>query len=180
MNELGDGASADGTAIRRRILEAALDLVTTEGVAALTQPRVARLAGVRQSHLTYYFPRKSDLFLALFEASHARAAADADDGANPLSFLAALMFDRDRARFFVRTILEVGDDAAARSVVATHARGLAGVIAPHFGRTADDPAILCFIDLLRGWMLRRLLEPEAPAPDLEAVAAILGLRPARP
>lgn len=47
--------------IRSRILEAALGLLAEGGVQELTQPKVARAAGVRQSHLTYYFPTRGEL-----------------------------------------------------------------------------------------------------------------------
>jgi AcrR family transcriptional regulator len=48
-----------------KILAAALDLLRREGVLALTQPRVAKAAGLRQSHITYYFPTRSDLVAAV-------------------------------------------------------------------------------------------------------------------
>src|SRR5919198_6218270 len=47
--------------VRSRILEAALGLLAKSGAHELTQPRVAKAAGVRQSHLTYYFPTRADL-----------------------------------------------------------------------------------------------------------------------
>jgi hypothetical protein len=43
-------------------LQAAVELIKTQGFSALTQSGVAKLAGVRQSHLTYYFPTRSDFF----------------------------------------------------------------------------------------------------------------------
>jgi len=48
-----------------KIMAAALDLLRREGLPALTQPRVARAAGLRQSHITYYFPTRSDLVAAV-------------------------------------------------------------------------------------------------------------------
>lgn len=57
----GDGA----TDVRTRILESALDLLADQGVNELTQPKVARRAGVRQSHLTYYFRTRADLLMAV-------------------------------------------------------------------------------------------------------------------
>ncbi len=51
--------------VRARILDAALALLARGGAAELTQPRVARAAGVRQSHLTYYFPTRSELLQAV-------------------------------------------------------------------------------------------------------------------
>jgi len=47
--------------VRERILEAALALLAEGGAHELTQPRVAKAAGVRQGHLTYYFPTRGAL-----------------------------------------------------------------------------------------------------------------------
>ena len=49
------------TTARDRILYAAVLLLNDEGFSALTQTRVAECAGVRQSHVTYYFPTRNDL-----------------------------------------------------------------------------------------------------------------------
>jgi AcrR family transcriptional regulator len=49
------------TAARDRILHAAVGILNEEGFGALTQTRVAEKAGVRQSHITYYFPARNDL-----------------------------------------------------------------------------------------------------------------------
>lgn len=54
---------------RRRILDAALRLVAAGGANELTQPKVSRAAGLRQSHLTYYFPTRADLLQAVAQHS---------------------------------------------------------------------------------------------------------------
>ena len=54
-------AKSDMPGVRERIVESALELINEQGIAALTQTRVAKHAGVRQSHLTYYFPTRHDL-----------------------------------------------------------------------------------------------------------------------
>ncbi len=46
---------------RARILHAAVEILNDEGFGALTQTKVAEKAGVRQSHITYYFPARNDL-----------------------------------------------------------------------------------------------------------------------
>lgn len=51
------------TSTRERILLAATAVLNEEGYGALTQSRVAERAGVRQSHITYYFPARVDLLL---------------------------------------------------------------------------------------------------------------------
>jgi AcrR family transcriptional regulator len=51
--------------VRRKILDAALGLLSEHGFMEVTQPKIARAAGLRQSHLTYYFPTRGDLLKAL-------------------------------------------------------------------------------------------------------------------
>ena len=51
--------------VPERILQAALALLAESGAHELTHPRVARAAGVRQSHLTYYFPTRAVLMQAV-------------------------------------------------------------------------------------------------------------------
>lgn len=46
---------------RRRLLEATLDVVGTEGIAAVTNRRVASRAGVSLGSLTYHFASQADL-----------------------------------------------------------------------------------------------------------------------
>ena len=60
--------------VRTRILDAALAALARGD--ELTQPRVARAAGVRQSHLTYYFPTITDLLQAV--ARHSIEALSSD------------------------------------------------------------------------------------------------------
>ena len=52
---------------RESLIEAAIAAVREGGYPALTQPKVAALAGMSQSHLTYYFPTRSDLVKAVAE-----------------------------------------------------------------------------------------------------------------
>jgi AcrR family transcriptional regulator len=85
------------TSTRERILHAAVTLLHDSGFAALTQQRVCERAGVRQSHLTYYFPTRNDLLreTAVFgcEILLQEAVHDAEAG--------ALTLDAIRNRFFI-------------------------------------------------------------------------------
>jgi AcrR family transcriptional regulator len=56
---------------RQDILNASLGVLRASGYAGFTQPRVAAEVGLRQSHLTYYFPTRVDLLAAV-----ARVAID--------------------------------------------------------------------------------------------------------
>ena len=56
-----------GLGVHERILDAAIESLAASGISGLTQIQVAKRAGVRQSHLTYYFPTRDDLLEAVTE-----------------------------------------------------------------------------------------------------------------
>jgi AcrR family transcriptional regulator len=53
--------------IKEDILIAGSTLLREKGVTALTQPQIAQAANIKQSHLTYYFPKRANLLLAIAE-----------------------------------------------------------------------------------------------------------------
>ncbi len=61
--------------VKEAILVAGQELFRESGVAALTQPKVARAAGIKQSHLTYYFPTRAKLLLGIAEYTASEAMA---------------------------------------------------------------------------------------------------------
>lgn len=52
-----------------KIIICALELLEKSGIQTVTQPAVAKLAGITQGQLTYHFPKRTDLILALSEAA---------------------------------------------------------------------------------------------------------------
>lgn len=62
--------------VKDAILQAGVTLLKQQGIVALTQPKVAKAAGVKQSHLTYYFPKRTDLLLGIAEHSLERITTD--------------------------------------------------------------------------------------------------------
>jgi AcrR family transcriptional regulator len=54
---------------RKEILDAGLAILREQGLAGLTQPRVAARVGLRQSHLTYYYPTRAELLAAVAGAA---------------------------------------------------------------------------------------------------------------
>lgn len=165
---------------RQHILDMALDIIDTDGMKALTQPRIAKSCGIRQSHLTYYFPRKADLYIALLDASHERTEKKSSGAAVLLEdMLVSLFFELERMRFFLSIMLEIGDDSELQSVLRAHTKGLCGDLAARTGRTPDDPDVQTFVDELRGLGLRALIFP-VPSDDrhglLCSAAARHGIR----
>ncbi|MDP3278358.1 MAG: TetR/AcrR family transcriptional regulator [Deltaproteobacteria bacterium] len=158
--------------MRERIVSSALRLMKTAGVKKFAQPQVAKEAGIPQGHLTYYFPRKLDLVLAVAEQHLAAILRDdelmasiyenEDDGRmdgptldSALTLLSSIASDMPKTRVLLGLIAESDSD-----------RDVAQELAPSLGRTVRQMRI----------MLARVLNR---APDDEDVwlvqAALVGL-----
>jgi AcrR family transcriptional regulator len=106
--------------VRTRILEAALRLLGEGGTQQLTQPRVSKEAGVRQSHLTYYFPTVTDLLQAVARHSFqslAKELAGADARERPASLadaIAGATRDKRRVRLMLGLVQSADRDATLK------------------------------------------------------------------
>jgi AcrR family transcriptional regulator len=52
---------------REQIVEAAVEIITTQGLHNLSLSKIETLAGMKRGQLTYYFPTKEDILLAVFD-----------------------------------------------------------------------------------------------------------------
>lgn len=109
--------------VRAKILDAALHLVLESGVAALTQPRIAQAAGVRQSHLTYYFPTRAVLLEGvaqhmmegMLQGMQAAAQAHAGKGVDALArAMGELVADPRRARVMLALVVASDEEPSIK------------------------------------------------------------------
>jgi AcrR family transcriptional regulator len=63
---------------RQDIVDASLAVLRESGYSGFTQPRVAAEVGLRQSHLTYYFPTRVDLLMGVARVAIDRQLAAID------------------------------------------------------------------------------------------------------
>lgn len=106
--------------IRETLIEGALKLLREQGFAALSQPRIAAEAGVRQGHLTYYFPSRADLLLAVANRScevllgplHEKAKRGELTPDHIAERLGMAVTDRGMARIF-HTLVSVSEEDAS-------------------------------------------------------------------
>jgi AcrR family transcriptional regulator len=139
--------------VKESILEAGIALLESKGIAALTQPQVAAAAGVKQSHLTYYFPTRTDLLLAIAECwvTRAMAGLSARLGEKPefatlAETLAETMIDGEPSRAIIGLIVAADAEPRIRDTL----RALDDVIRSHFKcilagaglPASDDDALL--------------------------------------
>lgn len=105
---------------RTRILDAATALLAERGWQFLTQPRVCKKSGLRQSHLTYYFPTRRDLMIGVAQRSMealsqpllARARSGRLTAAALARTLGEELADRGRVRVMIGLISAAEEDPA--------------------------------------------------------------------
>jgi len=116
---------------REAIVAAALDVIEESGLSGFTQPRVARRAGLRQSHLTYYFPTRTDLLRAVAEEAVARrievlrVAMSAQDPAEKLARLVEVLVDPRQTRVLTALAQSADADPGVRRAFGSLGAGIA-------------------------------------------------------
>lgn len=102
--------------VRDRILEAALRLLAESGAHELTQPRVAKAAGVRQSHLTYYFPTRGELLQGVARYSIGKLAGQLAHArkSSLAAGIAAGAADKRRSRVMLGLVTAADRDPAIK------------------------------------------------------------------
>jgi AcrR family transcriptional regulator len=157
--------------LKDRIVDSAIRLLRTSGVKSLSQPQVARAAGIPQGHLTYYFPKKRDLVMAVarraveqlaveaaeFFRSGGWPGADAPMRAKVLSLLGFLVKDRARTRFLLGLVLEGEHDDKLRDLLIENAGAARQLLASGLGRQVDDAQVDLVTACLWGLALQHLL-----------------------
>src|SRR5690349_7577052 len=154
--------------VRDRILEAALGLLAESGAHELTQPRVAKAAGVRQSHLTYYFPTRGELLQEVARHSieklagqlaHARPGALAEG-------IAAGAADKRRSRVMLGLVGAADRDPKIkrrmRAFVAELRRRMTPVLGAA-GLATDPDSVAFFHSVIVGCAVLQLARDNAEA-----------------
>jgi AcrR family transcriptional regulator len=169
--------------VRTRLLEAALGLLEESGVHELTQPRVAKAAGVRQSHLTYYFPTRSELMQAVARHSIERLAgemAHARDHNPPqvARAIAAGSSDKRIARVMLGLVAAADRDPAIKRQLRRFVAELRRIMAPALaagGLRADPECVAFFHSVVIGCAVLQLgrdsVEARAEAREVLQMAA---------
>jgi AcrR family transcriptional regulator len=156
--------------VRTRIVEAALGLLAEGG--ELTQPRVSKAAGVRQSHLTYYYPTVTDLLQAVARHSFDRLASELG-GANarkrPASLALAIArgtSDKRRVRMMLGLVNAADRDASLKPRMRAFVKELRGRVAPMLkagGLQVDEDALAFMHTVVVGAAVLQLARDNAEA-----------------
>lgn len=173
--------------VREDILAAGVGLLRQQGIAALTQPRVAWAAGVKQSHLTYYFPTRADLMLGIAEqaiASLSERLAGLPAGqasqATLARAVAEVMIAGVPPRVVIGLVVAADADPEIRKRLRRLVRGVRRRIAAllaQAGLAADKDAALLFHGAVVGFaVMHQARQSRESAAEVKAgVAAVLRL-----
>jgi AcrR family transcriptional regulator len=154
--------------VRERILEAALRLLAERGAHELTQPRVAKAAGVRQSHLTYYFPTRGELLQEVARYSIDKLAGQLG-GAKAASLadgIAAGSADKRRSRVLLGLVGAADQDPAIKRRMRKFIAELRARIAPLLeagGLRSDPGSVAFFHSVIVGCAVLQLARDNAQA-----------------
>ena len=177
--------------VRDRILEAALGLLAESGAHELTQPKVSKAAGVRQSHLTYYFPTRADLLQAVAQYSIGKLAGQLahDRPATPEAVaqgIAAGSADKRRVRVMLGLVGAADRDPAIKKRMRGFIAKLREQMTPALdagGLETDAESVAFFHSVAVGCAVLQLARGNAGARDeakavlRKAAAAIARGRP---
>lgn len=166
--------------VRGRILDAAVDLLRKSGVKKLAQPQVAREAGIPQGHLTYYFPRKVDLLLAVAERFVAMVQGESEDwrvtgsdGSSArmtgLPFVRAMILDRERTRMLLGLVTEADNEEAVIEPVIRSAKLMRTMVARWLERHPEDPDVWLTLALLWGLSVQQMLFSDRSEEQVQAL-----------
>jgi AcrR family transcriptional regulator len=176
-------ARQDAPDVRTRILDAGFAVLSERGIRHVTQTQVAERAGVRQSHLTYYFPTRDELLEAITMGFVDRLAAGVGRAVGgrpgsrpglPLARLLEAVAEPGHMRALIGMIVEADGDPGVRSIVVRGTErmvaSLAGVLG---GEDAEEQARLVLATMWGLGLYRFAVRPPAASDPSRASLAWL-------
>ncbi len=149
---------------RQLILETAREILSENGLSKLTQPQIASRLGIRQSHLTYYFPKRRDLIIALLDDFNDRAGKPSTQNnfkgndSEKLLHAYKLITDPRRMRFFLSLILEAQDDPELKTIINNHIQKFNSLVVEQLDKKYEAEKVISILDLFRGLGIQSLLD----------------------
>lgn len=140
--------------IKEDILIAGSTLLREKGVTALTQPQIAQAANIKQSHLTYYFPKRANLLFAIAEFTMttlmdnvAAQLQTKPQGQTLAEAVTKIMTDGFPPRVFLGLIVAADSDPDIRKLLRKlirHVRASIQRLLEQAGLAADEESTLIF------------------------------------
>jgi AcrR family transcriptional regulator len=132
--------------VREKILKTAVELLGNCGIRKLAQPLIAKTAGVPQGHMTYYFPTRSQLLIAVAERSLEsvaemvlkKATSAGIKVRDSLAVTSFLIKNSNRTRMLVGLLVESDENPDLRVKLQEQIKFSRSLVAMSLNRGADD------------------------------------------
>lgn len=110
---------------RQEIIKACFSLIAEHGIKGLTQPRVAAAVGLKQGHLTYYYPTRAHLIRAVAETLMEQSLAPLESSSQQgvltcrmlINTLVTKVCDHTNTRFLLALAAMSEEDKAVQQLV---------------------------------------------------------------
>lgn len=164
--------------LRDKILEAATKILGESGLKKLAQPQIAKEANIRQSHLTYYFPKRSDLILAVTERTLELIREQIPKGSQALGrgvyvIVGRLLKDKSRTRALIGLLVESDENPDLRKRLQELSRQHEQLLATISGRPLGDTYVQLAHAALHGIALQNYLHGEERSRHTDAALKAL-------
>jgi AcrR family transcriptional regulator len=178
--------------VREQIVAAALALLLKSGARSVVQTRVAKAAGVPQGHLTYYFPKKIDLLVAVArrfredttrEVSEFFGSTRRSPGTREERLLAVVRLmseNRERTRALVGLMMEAEREPALLEELLVGVQNVREFLAAVAGKSEPDADVDLFLAMFWGLGIQHLVlgprrSDEYRAALMDRMGAVLGV-----
>lgn len=151
--------------MKDKILHAAIKILHEGGIKKLSQPEVCRILGIRQSQLTYYFPRRYDLIESIVAEFTKNAQASLDrigqsgDSKTVIRLLEMQMTRPGPMRGFLGLLIEADQDSTVAKLMREHMKDFEDSLVERLNHIFSRAQTLFLLEHLRGIGLTRFSRP---------------------
>jgi AcrR family transcriptional regulator len=156
--------------IKEKILTCAVKLLEKQGIKKLAQPQIAKDAGIAQGHITYYFPTRSDLLMAVAQRSMETIAKvimkQAAKHKGPISpktlvpLASTLLKDHVRTRTLLGLVVESDENDELKKSLNENLNITLSLVATTLGKENIDAEVILLHSTLMGLAMHDYVAPQ--------------------
>lgn len=152
--------------MKEKILKTAIQVLREGGIKKLSQPEICSVLGIRQSQLTYYFPRRQDLIKAIVaEFSETardrlnRLSSDADI-TTIINELEMQITKPGPIRGFLGLLIEGDQEPVVAKIMLEHMREFEAALSLRLEKLLRPEEVRFLLEHLRGIGISRFVNPD--------------------
>lgn len=151
--------------MKEKILKTAIQVLREGGIKKLSQPEICSVLGIRQSQLTYYFPRRQDLIKAIV-AEFSETARNRLDRLNPDANIATIISELEMQitkpgpmRGFIGLLVEGDQEPVVAEIILEHMRKFEEALSLRLEKLLRPEEVRFLLEHLRGIGISSLVNP---------------------